>query len=112
MAEQVLDGTFLGWSPAAVPWILQNVYDYYLFTKYKEILRDRIYPMMKRRMYYFDQIMVYNDIFYQRIVTSPTYSHGPRTSGNTYEQTLLWQPYHNTIEAAQILNVDSNLIET
>lgn len=100
-----------GWSTAAIPWILQNVFDYYLFTKDEEMLRNKIYPMMKEECKFFDQIMVYNED-YDRLVTSPAYSpeHGPRTPGNTYEQSVIWQHYHNTIRAAQALNVDSDLI--
>ncbi|KAK8892623.1 hypothetical protein M9Y10_029862 [Tritrichomonas musculus] len=101
-----------GWSTAAVPWILMNIFDYYLFTKDDEILRDKIYPMLKEECTFFDQIMVYNED-YGRLVTSPAYSpeHGPRTPGNTYEQAVLWQHYNNTIRAAQALNVDSDLIQ-
>lgn len=100
-----------GWSPAAVPWILQNVFDYYLYTKDEDMLRNTIYPMMKEEAIFYDQIMVYNKVF-DRLVSSPTYSpeQGPRTAGNAYEQELIWQHYHNTIKAAQILNVDKDLI--
>ncbi|KAK8850298.1 hypothetical protein M9Y10_018427 [Tritrichomonas musculus] len=100
-----------GWSPAAVLWILQNVFDYYLFTGDEETLRNKIYPMMKEEATLYDQIMVYNKE-YDRLVSSPTYSpeQGPRTNGNAYEQELIWQHYHNTIRAAQVLKVDSDLI--
>ena len=36
-----------GWSPAAVPWILQNCWAYYEYTGDTSYLRDNIYPMMK-----------------------------------------------------------------
>ncbi|OHT06867.1 hypothetical protein TRFO_25044 [Tritrichomonas foetus] len=100
-----------GWSPAAVPWILQNVFDYYLFTNDVDVLRNRIYPMMKEEAILYDQIMV-EDKKYGRLVSSPTYSpeQGPRTNGNAYEQELIWQHYHNTIKAAKILNVDHELV--
>lgn len=100
-----------GWSPAAVPWILQNVFDYYLFTCDEDFLRERIYPMMKEEAILYDQIMVYCKE-YDRLVSSPTFSpeQGPRTNGNAYEQELIWQHYSNTIQAAKILNVDHELV--
>ncbi|OHT17186.1 hypothetical protein TRFO_41230 [Tritrichomonas foetus] len=99
-----------GWSPGAVPWILQNVFDYYLYTKDEKILKEQIYPMMKECAIFYDQIMVEDST--GRLVSSPTFSpeHGPRTNGNVYEQELIWQHYHNTIKSARILNVDSDLI--
>ena len=43
-----------------------------------------------------------------KIFTVPAYSpeHGPRTMGNTYEQSLIWQLFNDTIEAANILGKD------
>ena len=48
------------------------------------------------------------------LVSSPSYSpeHGPRTAGNTYEQTLIWQLYEDTIKAAETLGVDADLVAT
>ena len=39
-----------------------------------------------------------------KLVSSPSYSpeHGPYTSGNTYEQSLIWQLYEDVITAAEI----------
>ena len=96
-----------GWSPAAVPWILQNCWDYYDFTGDTEYLRTEIYPMMREEALLYDQMLV--DDGTGHLVSSPSYSpeHGPRTPGNTYEQTLIWQLYQDTIQAAGILGVDA-----
>ncbi|HMR48769.1 MAG TPA: glycoside hydrolase N-terminal domain-containing protein [Arachnia sp.] len=100
-----------GWSPAAVPWILQNVYEYYEYTGDETYLRDVIYPMMKEATKYYDQTLV-EDPASGRLVASPAYSpeHGPITGGNFYEQQLIWQLYHDVIVAAQTLNVDAGLV--
>lgn len=92
-----------GWSPAAVPWILQNCWEYYDFTRDADYLKDKIYPMMKEEATLYDQILI--DDGTGKLVSSPSYSpeHGPYTSGNTYEQTLVWQLYQDTIEAAGIV---------
>lgn len=96
-----------GWSPSAILWILQNVFDYYLFTGDVEVLKERIYPLMKEEAILFESIMVY-DSKKERLVSSPAQSpeQGTAGHGNTYEQTLIWQHYNNTIKAAKVLNVD------
>lgn len=95
-----------GWSPAAVPWILQNCWEYYKYTGDKEYLQNKIYPMMKEEALFYDQILVEDKEGF--LVSSPSYSpeHGPRTAGNTYEQTLIWQLYEDTVQAAEILGLD------
>ena len=101
-----------GWSPAAVPWILQNCWSYYEYTGDTSYLRDNIYPMMKEEAKLYDQMLVRDSD--GKLVSSPAYSpeHGPVTSGNTYEQTLIWQLYEDTIKAAEILGTDSDLVAT
>jgi len=100
-----------GWSPAAVPWILQNVYEYFEYTQDVDYLRDKIYPMMREETVYFDRILV-EDPKTGRKLTAPTYSpeHGPYTMGNTYEQSLIWQLYEDTISAAERLGADEDKI--
>ena len=105
-----------GWSPAAVPWILQNCWEYYEFTEDKEFMKNNIYPMLKEEAILYDQILVNEetggaDDGKGTLVSSPSYSpeHGPYTAGNTYEHALIWQLYKDTIEASRILGVDDDL---
>lgn len=101
-----------GWSPAAVPWILQNCWAYYEYTGDVDYLRDNIYPMMREEAKLYDAMLVRDAD--GKLVSSPAYSpeHGPITNGNTYEQTLIWQLYEDTIKAAEILGTDADLVET
>lgn len=101
-----------GWSPAAVPWILQNCWEYYEFTGDVSYMQNYIYPMMKEEAIFYDNILI--DDGTGHLVSSPSYSpeHGPRTAGNTYEQTLIWQLYEDTIKAAETLGVDVDLVAT
>ncbi len=101
-----------GWSPAAVPWILQNCWEYYEYTGDVEYMRDYIYPMLKEEAILYDQMLVRNSD--GELVSSPSYSpeHGPRTEGNTYEQSLIWQLYEDAITAAEILGVDADNVAT
>ena len=99
-----------GWSPAAVPWILQNCWSYYEYTGDISYLRDNIYPMMKEEARLYDQMLVRDSD--GKLVSSPAFSpeHGPVTNGNTYEQSLIWQLYEDTIKAAEVLGKDADLV--
>ena len=95
-----------GWSPAGVPWILQNCWEYYEFTGDTEYMQTHIYPMMKEEATLYDQMLMRDND--GKLVSVPSYSpeHGPRTAGNTYEHSLIWQLYEDTITAAETLGVD------
>ena len=99
-----------GWSPAAVPWILQNCWEYYEYTGDIEFMRDYIYPMLKEEALFYDATLIRDNE--GKLVSAPSYSpeHGPRTAGNTYEQSLVWQLYEDVVIAAETLGVDADLV--
>lgn len=100
-----------GWSPAAATWLLQNCYDYYEYSGDTDTLKNTIYPMLKEQvLMYQDLLKEYNGRLVMPITQSPELS--TITAGNTYEQSLIWQLYADTIEAAGILGVDSDQIDT
>lgn len=61
-----------GWSPAAVPWILQNCWEYYEFTGDVSYMQNYIYPMMKEEAIFYDNILI--DDGTGHLVSSPSYS--------------------------------------
>lgn len=99
-----------GWSPAAVPWMIQNVYEYYEYTRDVDFLRETIFPIMEEEARLYEQILTpfTYDNGVTRLVTVPAYSpeHGPYTAGNAYENELVWQLFNDCIEAAEALNAD------
>ena len=99
-----------GWSPASVPWILQNVWEHYEYTGDLEFMRQNIYPAMREALKYYVQTMRQVD---GKWVSTPAYSpeHGPQTNGNTYEQSLVWQLFHDTLQAARLVGEDAALIQ-
>lgn len=100
-----------GWSPAAATWLLQNCYDYYEYSGDTDRLRNTIYPMLKEQVLMYQELLKeYNDRLVMPITQSPEL--GTITAGNTYEQSLIWQLYADTIEAANILGVDNDQIAT
>ena len=102
---------YWGWSPAANAWMMQNVYDYYKFTKDETYLKEKIYPMLKETTKFWNSFLHY-DKSSDRWVSSPSYSpeHGTITIGNTFDQSLVWQLFHDYMEAANHLNVDQDLV--
>ena len=101
-----------GWSPAAVPWIIQNCWEYYEYTGDLAYMEEYIYPMLKEEAKFYDATLIEDND--GKLVSAPSYSpeHGPRTAGNTYEQSLAWQLYEDAIKAATDLGVDADLVET
>lgn len=99
-----------GWSPAAVPWILQNVWEYYEYTLDEHVLRETIYPILREQAVFCRQILRRDAD--GRWISTPAYSpeHGPRTNGNTYEQTLIWQLFTDTIAAGKIIGENAGLL--
>ena len=102
---------YWGWSPAANAWMMQNVYDYYKFTKDETYLKEKIYPMLKETARFWNSFLHY-DKASDRWVSSPSYSpeHGTITIGNTFDQSLVWQLFHDYMEAANHLKVDQDLV--
>lgn len=102
-----------GWSPAAVPWILHNCYEYYEYTKDIKVLREKIYPMLREEAVMYAQMVKYENKTSQFYISSPTYSpeQGPYTNGNIYEQQLIWQLFTNSINAANTLGVDQDKVK-
>lgn len=98
-----------GWNPNGGTWALQNVYDYYRFTQDKSVLESTIYPMMKEEANFWAEKLWYSDT-QQRLTVTPSVSaeQGPTAVGTTYDQSLVWQLFEETREAAEILGVDQD----
>ena len=102
---------YWGWSPAANAWMMQTVYEAYSFYRDQDYLREKIYPMLRETVRFWNDFL-HEDRQAQRWVSSPSYSpeHGPISIGNTYDQSLIWQLFHDFIQAAQELGLDEDLL--
>ena len=102
---------YWGWSPAANAWMMQTVYEAYTFYRDQDYLREKIYPMLRETVRFWNDFL-HEDRQAQRWVSSPSYSpeHGPISIGNTYDQSLIWQLFHDFIQAAQELELDEALL--
>jgi len=101
---------YWGWSTAAAAWLMQNILEYYEFTRDKETLRERIFPIMRESVKFYTQWLIYDEK-QDRLVSSPTYSpeHGPVTVGNTYEQSLIEQLFIDFLTASEELSEEGEL---
>ena len=102
---------YWGWSPAANAWMMQTVYEAYSFYRDQDYLREKIYPMLRETVRFWNAFL-HEDQQAHRWVSSPSYSpeHGPISIGNTYDQSLIWQLFHDFIQAAQDLCLDEDLL--
>jgi len=102
---------YWGWSPAANAWMMQTVYEAYSFYRDQDYLREKIYPMLRETVRFWNAFL-HEDALAQRWVSSPSYSpeHGPISIGNSYDQSLIWQLFHDFIQAAQELSLDEDLL--
>lgn len=92
-----------GWAPTVGAFILQNVFEYYRFTKDIDVLRKEIYPAMEEAGRMWSRLLIQNE--QGEWVASPGFSpeHGPVSAGTTFDQTLVWQLYYDLFEAADAL---------
>lgn len=108
-----------GYSPASAAWILQNVWEHYEYTGNLEFMKKTIYPMLKEEAKFYSQYLCKiedasaTDGYYY--MSAPAFSPeiGPRTLGNTYEQTMVWQLFTDALTAARLVNdpADVDLID-
>ena len=110
-AASPIDGPWGHW-PTGGAWLLQNLWEHYLFTGDKSYLR-RIYPAMKGSAQFFLDSLV-EEPTHKWLVTSPSASPehnnpfgGSVSAGPTMDQQIVRDLFGNCIEAAKILGVDS-----
>jgi alpha-L-fucosidase 2 len=91
-------------------WLTQHVWWHYQFTQDKEFLKNRAYPVMKEAAVFFmDYLMPYP----QQpawLVSGPSNSpeNGGLVMGPTMDHQIIRNVMNNTIEAANILQVDND----
>lgn len=91
--------------------MMQTIYEAYSFYRDQDYLREKIYPMLRETVRFWNDFL-HKDQQAQCWVSSPSYSpeHGPMSIGNTYDQSLIWQLFHDFIQAAQELGLDDALL--
>ena len=100
-------GSTWEWIPGDSAWLLQNSFDHYRFIGDRDYLRRFAYPAMKEVCeYWIDSLQAQPD---GTLVTPTGFSpeHGPKEPGISFDQQLVWDLFTSTIEAADVLGVDT-----
>lgn len=106
--------------PGAGGWLCQNLYDHFLFTGDLKYLKEKAFPIMKDAcLFYLDLLVPYTD---GSLAITPSLSpeinfihdNGKSyrlSAGASIDQQVVHDLFTNTIEAAEILNTEEELIE-
>ena len=111
-----IDGTTWGMFPTGGAWLTTHIWQQYLFTGDKQLLRD-YYPVMKGAAdFLLDYLVAHPQ--YGWLVTAPTVSpeHGPIgkqttvTAGSTMDNQIVFDVLSQTAQTARILGEDASYI--
>ncbi len=101
------------WTPGAAAWLSRHVYDHFLFSRDKDFLRDRGYPIMKEAALFWVDYL-YEDPDDGQLISSPSFSpeQEPFGPGCSMDQQIAWDILTNTIEASLVLGIDEAFRDT
>ena len=73
-------------------------------------MAENIYPMLREEAQMYNAMLIKDSD--GKYVSSPAYSpeQGPRTAGNTYEQSLIWQLFTDAISAGKLVGEDEAVL--
>ena len=94
---------------ASNAWLCETIFEYYRFTGDEQILRDKLYPIMKEAAEGLSKLLV-EDPRDGSLVIAPSFSseHGPITVGTTYEQSLTYQLFKDVIESSKVVGDEND----
>jgi len=116
-AAAPIDGPSSGMWPTGGAWLLQNLWEHYLFTGDEKYVK-KIYPAMKGAAEFFLDTLV-EEPTHKWLVTSPSLSPENRhpkgntaiVAGPTMDQAIVRDLFANCIHASEILGADKELRE-
>lgn len=96
------------YAPGAAAWLCQHLWEHYAFSKDRNYLSTRAYPIMKEACQFWLDYLI-TDPDDGKLVSSPSYSPENRglSVGCSMDQQIAWDLLTNTIEASQILDIDA-----
>jgi alpha-L-fucosidase 2 len=103
----VFSGTGWEWNMVGSAWIAQHFWEHYAFNQDKDYLRTTAYPYMKQVCEFWQARI--KELPDGRLVVPEGWSpeQGPREDGVFFDQQIVWDLFHNTIEATEALGVGS-----
>ena len=105
----VFCGTGWEWNMIGSAWIAQHFWEHYAFTQDLGYLRKTGYPFMKQACQFWEARL--KELPDGRLVVPEGWSpeQGPREDGVSHDQQIVWDLFHNTIEASKALGVDPEM---
>ena len=96
--------------PAGAAWMCQDIWEYYAFTLDEQFLEDNFDTLLGAALFWVDNLVT--DERDSTLVSSPSWSpeHGPYSLGAFSDQAIIWDLFNNTLEAADILGIESSEI--
>ena len=99
--------------PTGGAWLSQNLWWHYQYTNDKEFLKNKAYPILKEASRFFVGYLVPDPINPEWLISGP--SNSPEIGGlvmaPTMDHQIIRNLFANTIEAAEILGVDTEFIK-
>ena len=98
--------------PTGGAWLSQHLWWHYQFNGDKEYLRKTVYPVLKEASRFFAGYLVPDPKHPEWLVSGPSNSpeNGGLVMGPTMDHQIIRELFANTIEAAEILGVDDDLV--
>ena len=104
-----VDFAAAGMWPSGGAWLVQHIWQHYLFTGDREFLRE-YYPVLKgAALFYLDFLAMHPKYGKWMVAPSVSPEHGPVTAGCTMDNQLVFDVLGNTLQAAVILDEDREL---
>ena len=131
-AQNIYGGQGFKWNKPASAWYALHLWERYLFTMDREYLKTTAYPMMKEICRFWESQLKplhtggsnfrtedrkvtpeiisreLKDVKEGTLVAPMGWSpeHGPREDGCAHDQQIVWELFHDTVQAAETLGVD------
>ena len=98
--------------PSGGAWLSQHLWWHYQFNGDKEFLKETAYPILKEASRFFAEYLVFDPAHPDWLISGPSNSpeNGGLVMGPTMDHQIIRELFANTIEAAEIVGDDDELI--
>ena len=108
-----LEGQDMGWNynPMAASWLATHLWEYYDFTRDRDFLRHTAYPLIKGCAEFTEDFLWHKPDGTYTAAPSTSPEHGPIDEGTTFTHAVAREILLQAIEAAEVLNTDTEEAE-
>lgn len=108
-----LEGADMSWNynPMAASWLATHLWDYYDYTRDTNFLHSTAYPLMKGCALFCEDFLWHKPDGTLTAAPSTSPEHGPVDEGTTFTHAVIREILLDCIEAAKVLNTDSDKIK-